>query len=76
MLVDVPVATSVLRRPGPTDRFETEGEAFLERVADAFRALAAAATDPWLVVDGTAPVEAVAEAVADGVRAIFETVLP
>jgi dTMP kinase len=49
------------------DRMESEGLAFLRRVADGYLALAGERRDPWLVVDATAPVDEVAAVVWDAV---------
>ncbi len=71
VLVDVPVGEAAARRSGEDeDRFEVEGAAFQQRVADGYRRLADEAATPWLVVDGTGPVDAVAEAVWSGVQSL------
>jgi len=49
------------------DRMESEGDGFHERVRAGFAALAAAAPDQWLVVDGDASAEVVAGRVAAAV---------
>ena len=68
VLIDVPVELAFERRTGSAgDRLEGEGDAFLRRVADGYRCLAAEAVTPWLVVDGTGPEEEVAAAVWSGV---------
>jgi dTMP kinase len=73
VLVDVPVREAAVRRSGQSeDRFESEGAAFQQRVADGYHALADEAATPWLVVDGTGPVDDVAEAVWSGVRHLVE----
>jgi dTMP kinase len=67
VLVEVPVAVAAARRSGAADdRFEGEGVAFQQRVADGYRRLAAGSA-AWLVVDGTGTVEEVAAAVWSGV---------
>lgn len=48
---------------GGADRMEGEGPAFFARVAEGFRALAAADPDRWRVVDGDAPPDEVAQRV-------------
>ncbi len=69
VLVEVPVAVAAGRRTGTAgDRLEVEGDAFLQRVADGYRCLAAESPDRWLVVDGTGPEAEVASAVWSGVR--------
>ncbi|MGD0393062.1 MAG: dTMP kinase [Acidimicrobiales bacterium] len=69
VLVEVPVAVASGRRTGTDrDRLEVEGDAFLRRVADGYRCLAAERSSPWLVVDGTGSEAEVATAVWSGVR--------
>lgn len=61
VLLDLPVDVAAARRAGAgADRMEAEGAGFLGRVAEGFRALAAAGGESWLVVDATAPVVEVA----------------
>jgi dTMP kinase len=68
VLIDVPVEVAVQRRSGSRgDRFEVEGAAFLQRVADGYLHLADEAATPWLVIDGTGSVPEVAAAVWSGV---------
>ena len=61
VLIDVPPAVARDRTGAPRDRMEAAGEEFHARVADAFRGLAA--RHEWIVIDGDAPEEAVAERV-------------
>jgi dTMP kinase len=69
VLVEVDLAVGRARRRGSTnDRMERQDEGFRQRVADGYRHLADRQDTPWLVVDGTGPVEAVATAVWTGVR--------
>lgn len=69
VLVEVDMAVGRARRQGSTsDRMEREDEKFRQRVADGYRHLADRQDTPWLVVDGTGSVEAVAAAVWAGVR--------
>ena len=73
VLFDLPVAVAAARRRGTgdrEDRMEAEGSAFQQRVADGYVALAAERTDPWLVVDATESVEAIADAVWDAVEVL------
>lgn len=63
VLIDVPVAVAAARRTGAADRFEGQGDAFLQRVAHGYRRLAAEAVTPWVVVDGADPVDDVEVAV-------------
>ena len=68
VLLDVPVEVTTVRRVDGSDRLEALGAAFQLRVADGFRALAAAQPERWTVVDGTGSVEAVHAAVLAAVR--------
>lgn len=64
ILVDVPVEVAAARRAGgEPDRLERLGTAFHERVAEGFRRMAGQDPQRWAVVDGTAPVTVVSEAV-------------
>jgi dTMP kinase len=73
VLIDVPVEVAAARRrPTGGDRFEDAGDAFIRRVADGYRALARAAVTPWVVVDGTGPVDEVAEGVWSAVDRTLE----
>lgn len=72
VLVDVPAgaaAERVARTGRVLDRMESEGGGFHERVRAGFAALAAAAPDRWVVVDGDASPEVVAARVAAAVAA-------
>jgi len=55
------------RLAAPTDRMEAEDAAFHRRVADGYRALAAADPGRWAVVDGSGTVEEVAALVRKAV---------
>ena len=59
LLLDVPWDVAVTRMKREPDRMEAAGEAFHRRVADGYRALAAADPDRWRVVDGSGNVEEV-----------------
>lgn len=61
VLIDVPAPVARARTGGPRDRMEAAGEDFHTRVAEGFRALAA--EHGWIVVDGDAPPDVVAERV-------------
>lgn len=67
ILLDVPQALASDRAAGraeaPPDRVEAAGDGFHERVAEGYRALAAADPARWVVVDGAAPVDEVEAAV-------------
>jgi dTMP kinase len=63
VLMNVPAEESLARRQAVAhapDRLEAEDAAFHGRVAEGFRALAAADPDRWLVVDGVGSVDDVA----------------
>ncbi len=64
VLLDLPVAVAARRLAGGRDRIEAAGPAFHERVRNGFLELAAADRDRWVVLDGTAPVEALAGQIA------------
>ena len=75
VLIDVPVDVAAERRRGSYyDRLEAEGHEFQQRVADGYRRLAAEAVTPWLVVDGTGPVDEVAAAVWSGLSGLVRPV--
>lgn len=71
VVLDVDAATAARRVPAATDRLEAEGDAFHEAVRSAYRELAA--TSGWVIVDGTATPDAVADAVWSGVTARVPT---
>ena len=64
VLLEVPLDIAARRRTAADDRMEAEGAAFHARVADGYRALAAAQPDRWVVVDGDGPPGDVAERVS------------
>lgn len=61
IVLDVPDAVALERRPEARDRFERAGAAFHSAVRAGYRDLAGARG--WVVVDGSAPPDAVAELV-------------
>jgi dTMP kinase len=63
VLVELPDEVAEQRFGARPDRFEGEGPAFRRRVAEGYRALAAADPDRWLVVDGVGSIDEVAERV-------------
>lgn len=63
VLLDVPPDVGAARRGGRPDRIEAAGSAFHARVREGFLAQARAAPDRWAVLDGTRPVEDLAEAI-------------
>lgn len=63
VLLEVDDDTRAARLGEDRDRLESAGDAFHVRVAEGFRALAAADSRRWIVLDGAAPVDQVAAAV-------------
>lgn len=76
VLIDVPPSIGLTRFASPADRIEAEPLEFHERVRREFRALAAAAPDRYLVVDGTLPQEEVSRIIQDHVREILPDPVP
>ena len=68
VLLDVPAAVADARLQRALDRMEAAGADFHRRVNDGFRELAAIEPDRWVLVDGSAAVAEVADAVAAVVR--------
>jgi dTMP kinase len=67
VLIDVPLEVAARRRGSLSDdRFEVQGDHFVQRVADGYRCLAAEAATPWLVIDGTGTEREVAASVWSG----------
>ncbi|MGI8806430.1 MAG: dTMP kinase [Acidimicrobiales bacterium] len=58
-LLDVPPEVAVTRMKHVPDRMEAAGDAFHRRVAEGYRALAAADPGRWRVIDGSGSVEEV-----------------
>lgn len=58
---------------GQLNRLDQEDLTFHQRVSDAYRALAAAEPDRWLVIDATAPVDAIAATIQTAVLARRQT---
>lgn len=67
VLLDVASAVAESRLDPAPDRIEAEGASFRAVVADAYRRLAAADPERWVVVDATGDVEDVARRVWDAV---------
>jgi dTMP kinase len=63
VLVELPDEVAEQRFGDRPDRFEGEGPAFRQRVAEGYRALVAADPDRWVVVDGVGSVDEVADRV-------------
>jgi dTMP kinase len=66
IVLDVAASEAARRRAGPEDRMEREPDAFRAAVNQAYRDLAV--RFGWTVLDGAAPVEAVAEEIWAAVR--------
>jgi dTMP kinase len=73
VIVDITAEEGRARRGEVHDRLESEADGFHESVRRHFHALAAAAPDRYLLVDGTAGAEAVAEAVWARVSGLIGT---
>lgn len=74
-LVEVDVDTARARRArdgAPSDRMESAGEEFYERVAGAYDALAASAPERFVRLDGRRPIEALHEDVRADVRTLLD----
>jgi dTMP kinase len=67
VLLDVPRSVATGRAGHTPDRMEAAGEAFHDRVLRGYQALAAADPARWVVVDGTAEPDDVAQAVWEAV---------
>ncbi|GIH75517.1 dTMP kinase [Planobispora longispora] len=76
VLIDTPPSIGLTRLGGAADRIESEPMEFHERVRREFRALAAAAPDRYLVVDGTLEQEAVSRLIQDRVHEILPDPVP
>ena len=59
ILLDVPLQVAVTRMKREPDRMEAAGDDFHRRVAEGYRALAAADSGRWRVVDGSGSVQEV-----------------
>jgi dTMP kinase len=76
VLIDTPPEVGLTRLGGAADRIEAEPLEFHERVRKGFRALAAAAPERYLVVDGTLAPEQITRAIQDRVREILPDPVP
>ncbi|MGI5493337.1 dTMP kinase [Microtetraspora malaysiensis] len=76
VLIDVPPSVGLRRMASPADRIESEPMEFHERVRHEFRALAAAAPDRYLVVDGTLPQDEISRIIQDRVREVLPDPVP
>jgi dTMP kinase len=66
VVLDVPAGEAAGRRAGPEDRMEREGDSFRAVVNQAYRDLAG--RFGWTLIDGSAPVELVAEQIWAAVK--------
>ncbi len=64
VLLDLDATTRAARLGGDHDRLEAAGETFHERVSQAFRDLAAAEPDRWVVLDGSRGIDELADEIA------------
>lgn len=69
IVLDVPASEAAGRRNGPEDRMEREPDSFRAAVNRAYRDLAV--RFGWTLVDGSAPVERVADEVWEAVRPLM-----
>ncbi|MGI5285465.1 dTMP kinase [Nonomuraea polychroma] len=76
VLIDTPPQVGLTRLGGAVDRIEAEPLEFHERVRKEFRALAAAAPERYLVVDGTQPLEVINRQIQDRIRDILPDPVP
>ncbi|MEU4570981.1 dTMP kinase [Nonomuraea sp. NPDC023979] len=76
VLIDTPPEVGLTRLGGAADRIESEPLEFHERVRKEFRALAAAAPERYLVVDGTLEPDEITRAIQDRVREILPDPVP
>jgi dTMP kinase len=67
ILLDVPAPVAVSRMKPEADRMEAAGDEFHRRVAEGYRALAAADPKRWRIVDGSGSVDEVEALVAEAV---------
>ncbi|MGW6496473.1 dTMP kinase [Nonomuraea angiospora] len=76
VLIDTPPQVGLTRLGGAADRIESEPLDFHERVRKEFRALAAAAPERYLVVDGTLAPEDITRQIQDRIRDILPDPVP
>ncbi|GHE40208.1 hypothetical protein GCM10017673_48240 [Streptosporangium violaceochromogenes] len=76
VLIDTPPSVGLARLGGAVDRIESEPLEFHERVRREFRALAAAAPDRYLVVDGTLSQEEISRLIHDRMREVLPDPVP
>lgn len=71
LLLDLPLEAGPARRTGAADAIERQEAAFHERVRQGYLALAAAAPERWLVLDGRDTIEAIEARVWARVEALL-----
>ncbi|SEG80038.1 dTMP kinase [Nonomuraea solani] len=76
VLIDTPPEIGLTRLGGAADRIESEPLEFHQRVRKEFRALAAAAPERYLVVDGTLSQDVITRQIQDRIRDILPDPVP
>ncbi|MCK2214008.1 dTMP kinase [Actinomadura sp. ATCC 31491] len=76
VLIDTPPEVGLTRLGGAVDRIEAEPLEFHERVRKEFRALAAAAPERYLVVDGTLPMDEITRQIQDRIHDLLPDPVP
>ncbi|MFC4118555.1 dTMP kinase [Nonomuraea zeae] len=76
VLIDTPPEVGLTRLGGAADRIEAEPLDFHERVRKEFRALAAAAPERYLVVDGTLAINAITRQIQDRIHELLPDPVP
>ncbi len=72
ILIDIPVEESIKRRGNEPDRFEKESTDFHTKVRNGYLQIAENASSEWVVVNGTATPEEVAERIDNEIRKRFD----
>ena len=67
IFIDVDSSVAAKRRIADPDRIESAGDDFHERVVSAYRSMATAEPERWVVIDGNGTVEEVAKRVTDSI---------
>jgi dTMP kinase len=76
VLIDTPPEIGLTRLGGAVDRIEAEPLEFHQRVRKEFRALAAAAPERYLVVDGTQPLDVITRQIQDRIHDMLPDPVP
>jgi dTMP kinase len=76
VLIDTPPEVGLTRLGGAADRIEAEPLDFHQRVRKEFRALAAAAPERYLVVDGTLSTDVITRQIQDRIHEILPDPVP